>query len=439
MVVNKNHPSSDRIPVFNARATSARLVLGPWKLALLACLFLAPGCAWDQFHLFTPPPAPPPPADKVVLRGDQLVADPPPKPDSAEAQLAGAHELFRRADYDTAAKVYKHLANNTKNSVQLAEEARFYEAECYRLQSYYPKAAETYNKLLNDFATGAYREQSMQHLFDIANYWLDDTREEMRETREKNEGKRWVVWPHFVQMERSKPLLDEEGRALEALEQVRYNDMVGPLADKSLFLVGSVHFFNQNYKEADHYFTQLVEMHPNSPFASQAVELGIISKHLSTGGADYDGRKVAEARILVHKALNNYKDLAEKKNDFLTRQLVGITYQQADKDYRIAEFYRRTGHPGSAYFYYEIVRRRYPGTKFADLATDRMHELHDKMEKKGINVPPPGAPGGYYPNAPLDRETMPPPRPKTETAPMPRTMPNAIETAPQPRPYPGQQ
>jgi outer membrane protein assembly factor BamD (BamD/ComL family) len=392
-------------------------------------LILVPGCAWDEFHIFTPPPPPPPPADKLVLRGDSLVAEAPLKPGTPEADLAGGHELFRRDEYDQAAKVFKHLANNTKNSAQLAEEARFFEAECYRRQSSYPKAVDTYIKLLNDFPTGAYREQAMQHIYDIANYWLDDTRHEMREQREKREGKRWVVWPHFIQLDRSKPIFDEEGRALDALEQVRYNDMVGPLADKALFLIGSVHFFNENYKEADHYFSQLVEMHPNSVFASQAVELGIISKHMSTGGPDYDSRKVAEARILVQKALNNYKDLAEQKNEFLTRQLVSITYQQAEKDYRIAEFYRRDGHLPSAYFYYEIVRRRYPGTKFADMATDRMNEVKAKLEAKGVPVPPLSAPGeNYFPNAPVERQKLPRPREATDAAP-------PLETAPQPRTY----
>jgi outer membrane protein assembly factor BamD (BamD/ComL family) len=375
-----------------------------------------------------------------VLQGDSLVPAKEIKAGTAEAKLEGAKELYRNGEYDKAADVCKHLADNTKNSVQIAEEARFYEAECYRREAHYPKAADTYTRMLTDFPQGAHKEQALQHMFDIANFWLDDTRTEMRQEREKKEGKRWVVWPHFVNFDKSKPLLDEEGRAIETLEQVRYNDMVGPLADKALFLIGSVKFFNEDYKDADHYFSQLVEMHPNSPFAAQAVELGIISKHLSTGGADYDGRKVAEARILVHKALDSYKDLADKKSEFLTRQLVGITYQQAEKDFKVAEFYRKQGHPGSAYFYYEIVRRRYPGTRFADRATDRMHELRAQMEKKGEKLPPLDPMAAPNPATPAGREMMPSPRPATnETAPPPRPLPNNLETAPPPRPYPGQQ
>jgi len=138
-----------------------------------------------------------------------------------------------------------------------------------------------------------------------------------------------------------------------------------------------------------------VELHPNSPYAAQALKLAIISKQMSTGGAVYDGRKVAEARRLVDSALRNYPELASKEMDFLNRQLYSITMQQAAKDYEIAEFYRRTGKPCSAYFCYEIVRLRYPGTPYFDLATGRMHELRAKVEKAQEKesvpkVPPPG-------------------------------------------------
>jgi hypothetical protein len=48
---------------------------------------------------------------------------------------------------------------------------------------------------------------------------------------------------------------------------------------------------------------------------------------------------------------------------------------QAERDFKVAEFYRRTGHPGSACFYYELVSRRYPGTAYADLALQRKLEI----------------------------------------------------------------
>jgi outer membrane protein assembly factor BamD (BamD/ComL family) len=343
------------------------------------------GCVWewDQFNIFHPPKPPPGPAESLVLQGDRLEPETTGVEGTAKGDLAGAHELFRRGEYDKAEKVYHHIAENTKNGDLVAEEARYYEAECLRLQNRFPRAADTYNKMLISFPSGAHREQAIKRMYDIANYWLHDTDEEMKAKKEKQEGKRWLVMPaSFIHFEKTKPLLDEEGRAIEILDNVKINDMTGPLADKALWLAGTVKFFREDYVDADHYFSQLVEMHPNSPLTPQAIELAIISKHMSTGGPDYDGRKTAEARKMVHQALAKYPELVAEKKDFLERQLVGINMQQAEKDFRVAEFYRRTNHPGSAYFYYEIVRRRYPGTPLADKAAERMKELEAKHEKE---------------------------------------------------------
>jgi outer membrane protein assembly factor BamD (BamD/ComL family) len=324
--------------------------------------------------------------------GNFVFSDPKPPPNGVTQargveELNAAHEIYRGNNFVAAEAAFHKVAENTRNGPLLAEEARFYEAECLYKQDKLPKACDTYHKMLVDFPSGAFRDQAVRRMFDIANFWLDDTRTEMAEYREKREGKRTFVMPAVVHMEQKKPLLDEEGRAIQALDQVHLNDVTGPLADKALFLAGGVKFYREDYREADHYFSMLVEQHKDSPLAPQAVELAIISKHMSTGGPEYDGRKVAEARLLVDSALRNYPELARDKSGFLERQLGSITYQQAQKDYMTAEFYRRMSHPGSAYFYYEIVRRRYPGTKFADMATERMNQIRKQVEESG-NKPP---------------------------------------------------
>ena len=388
--------------------------------AAFACALVGiSGCAWDNWSVFKTPPPPPPPAESLTLRGDRLEADTAVVEGTAPGDLAGAKELYRQNEFSKAERIFRKIADNTKNSPQVAEEARYYQAECLRHEHHYPKAADVYHKMLTDFPSGAYREQAVQHMFEIANYWLDDTRKEMELAREKKEGKRWVIWPEWVHFDKEKPLLDEEGRAVEKLEQVRYNDITGPLADKALFLAASVKFYRGDYKEADFYYSQVVEMHPNSPFVEQAIELSMIAKQLSTGGAAYDGRKLAEARKMIDVALRNYPNLATKKADFLNRQLFSVTMQEAEKDYQIAEFYRRTGHPCSAYFYYEIVRRRYPGTRYFDLATERMESLRAKLEKsppEEHHEPPPPA---RYDDRALPNSNVPGP----EMAPPPRQVP----------------
>lgn len=77
----------------------------------------------------------------------------------------------------------------------------------------------------------------------------------------------------------------------------------------------------------------------------------------------------------------------EEKSQYLLRQKMAIRMQQAESDFRLAEYYERTGHPGSAAYTYEMVRRRFPGTKFSDLAEKRIERLKEEAakEKAGAN------------------------------------------------------
>jgi outer membrane protein assembly factor BamD (BamD/ComL family) len=340
--------------------------------------------AWDKspYNPFGTPPAPPAAVESLVLRADYLEGEKNTAHLKGSEELAGAQELYRQGDHAKAEKIFHSIAENTANAPQVAEEARFYEAECLLRQERFPKAADTYNKQLTDFPSGMHRDQAVERMFEIANFWLEDTREEIRLEREQKEGKRWFVWHGpAIHFEPKKPLFDQEGRAVEKLEQVAWTDLNGPRADEALFLLGSIRFYREDYKEADRFFTQLVESLPRSKYSQQAMEYALISKHMSTGGPEYDGRKVAEARKFVDQALRNYV-LPEEKKAFMERQLAGINRQQAEKDFKIAEFYERTNHFGAAYFSFEIVCRRYRGTPFAEQAALRMKELKVKMDNK---------------------------------------------------------
>jgi hypothetical protein len=98
----------------------------------------------------------------------------------------------------------------------------------------------------------------------------------------------------------------------------------------------------------------------------------------------------------VQTALSSYPELAndKEKRAFLEKQRVSIDLQQAEKEYNMAEFYRRRGQAPSAYFYYELVQRRYPNTVFAEKARERWAELRAKIEKErgGATAPTPAQP-----------------------------------------------
>jgi RNA polymerase sigma factor (sigma-70 family) len=180
--------------------------------------------------------------------------------------------------------------------------------------------------------------------------------------------------------------------------------------DVVLFLDGSSHFLRGDYTSADRSFHRLKALYPDSPLAPKAVELAVLAKQMGTGTMK---RQAAQGRDQVREALQGLPQLlagrADPKayawvfdrvvevlsasfevtyaNPYDGRIETGGTKQegavvsavreyQAAKDFNVAEYYRKTGHPGSAVFYYELVCRRYPGTVLALTAAERCRELN---------------------------------------------------------------
>ncbi len=418
--------------------------VGGARVAPLLLAALLAGCEvhWRQLNPFEPA-VPETEIDTFVLRPEGLVQEKAAASvnDRTAALLAAGRDHFRREEYDKAESFFARVAENEKNAPPAVQEGMYYQAECLRLTGHYPKAADLYSALLAKFPNSSYREQCVQHMFDIANYWLDDTRQQMREDKEVKEGKRAFVMPRFISTEKTKPFLDREGRAIEKLEQVRLNDINGPLADEALFMCGVIKMYHEDYREADHYFSQIHARHPDSKRAAQSLKLAIFCKHMSTGGSDYDGRKTAEARKLVQVALNAYPELASdpQMREWLENQRKSIDLQQAEKDFKMAEFYRRTGHPGSAYFYYQLVRNCYPNTKYAQLAEQRWEELRHQIEREqGTADSGPARPAPSAVTVPYaSSANMVPTVPKaTPEAARPATLPAPVQQTPNVLPAP---
>jgi TolA-binding protein len=298
----------------------------------------------------------------------------------AEAKVAQGEELMQAGHYQQAEKLFNDVADNTYNPVLLAEKARFLEAECLRQRKHYMDAIATYNRQLMDHTAGAYREKACTRIYDIVyKQWLEP--EVLADIEAEQAGKKKPWWQRQRvpnPFDDTHPLFDTEGEALKALENVStYGGFQGPNVDKALFWCGYINFYRGRFEEADHFFSQLVEMHKDSKLRPAALEMAIMSKNNSTGGAVYDTQKAAEALQLVHHAEASEPVYAQdpKKTAWITRQKMAVRMQLAEKDFRTAEYYERTHHPASAYFYYELVCRRYPGTKFSDLAKKRLAAL----------------------------------------------------------------
>ena len=275
-------------------------------------------------------------ADSLVLREGGLERDK--SLDSEiQAKLEAGKRLYQDKDYAKAEMVFHKIAHHGKPfflsaihfraATGLKRRSRPRTSPCRCLTTHSitrlyastikattATAEGTLRQYAKEFRNGAHADEVNRRLFDIANYWLDDTRTLMQAYEEKRDGKRfWVVPASYMHWSHDKPLLDSEGHAIQCLEDVRLNDIGGPLGEKALFYIATIKFFREDYKDADYYYSQLYEHYPNSPLAPKAIKQAIISKQLSTGGSCYDCRAVEESRKLIDIATRAYPQMAAKE------------------------------------------------------------------------------------------------------------------------------
>ena len=115
----------------------------------------------------------------------------------------------------------------------------------------------------------------------------------------------------------------------------------------------------------------------------QADTLRVGLKRLEENLPEGEGTSVAPPDAPLGSSVNSDAGLSGRivfnERNFDVRRAVEAS--QAEKDFRVAEFYQQAGHPGAAAYYYELVFRRYPTTRFATLAAQRLSDLRSATTK----------------------------------------------------------
>lgn len=310
-----------------------------------------------------------------------------------EVQLC--RDTFEKGDYEKCIKLSKKAAKKHKES-SLGEEAQFYLAESHYALGRYSYAQDGYDQLFEDYPSTRYVEPATRRLFAIAREWL-----EIAEPTAKNEirqvsGEKVIedsepakppsdptlrvrILPNFH--DRSRPMFDTQGRALECLKSIWMNDPTGPLADDALMLTATYYQRHTNYVESDRYFEILREEYPDSAHLEEAFLLGAHVKQMSYQGPYYEGRELEGARKLKEQSLQLFP--VSQQRQTLRKDLDRIYLQEAERAWTMIDYYQKKRSPRAVAIACIRLLTEYPDTPYAKDARALLRTI-DRRELEGL-------------------------------------------------------
>jgi outer membrane protein assembly factor BamD (BamD/ComL family) len=316
-------------------------------------------------------------------------------------------EAYDKGDYAQAIKLGKKTAKKFKES-SLGEEAQFYMGESNFALGKYSTAQNDYAQLFEDYPSTRYVEPATRRLFRIARIWLEVAEPVARNEIRQVSGEKVLeedeppkpskdptlavrILPNFH--DRSRPMFDTQGRALECLKSIWMNDPTGPLADDALMLTATYYQRHDNYVEADRYFEILREEYPDSPHLEEAFLLGAHVKQMSYQGPYYEGRELTGARKLKEQSLQLFP--ASHQRQQLRKDLDELYLLEAQRAWSSIEYYQKKGRPRAIAIACIQLISEYPDTSYAKdaralLRTIDRKELADLPEiTEYLNSMPP--------------------------------------------------
>ena len=152
---------------------------------------------------------------------------------------------------------------------------------------------------MKDFPSTRHLTTAVQRVYKITEEWLEDSR-----LRSQGQPGKYNWWNRTVNIwDRRRPLLDTNGRAIEAIERIQQYDPTGPLTAPATMMAGAERFTGGDYVRAAGYYEQVVVDAPKSELAARASVLSAQSYMRSYQGPNYDAEDLLKAKKMTEEGI----------------------------------------------------------------------------------------------------------------------------------------
>lgn len=282
-----------------------------------------------------------------------------------------AMELDRdqaKPQYSQAAKLFSRAAEAHPDSA-LEQDALMMAGESFFFADQLRMAEDRFSKLQKNHPRSRHSDRAAARLFEISQYWIET-------------HKAGVNISPINLFDPSRPIIDTKGHAIRLLDNIRYNDPTGLLADDATMAAAVEKMRHGRYQDADELFADLRETFPDSEHQFNAHILGLRTKLLVYAGPGYSGVMLDEAEKLLRQTRRRFPD--RMRDPTLSEELAKISaeieYRKAEKLVYRARYRERRREFGAARVYYQEVLEKHVMTPFADTARERLAAFADEPD-----------------------------------------------------------
>ena len=292
----------------------------------------------------------------------------------AKTDYVKADELFRQATtlpkgergklFKKAGQLFDDAAEEARG-MALEQDALFMQGESYFFANDLIRSRDAFQQLQKEYPRNRHTDRAAARLFSISQYWLDYA---------QAAGDGWYKANLF---DKSRPLSNLDANAIRVLDQIRYDDPTGKLADDATMAAAVQHIRNGNFQSADEFLTDLRTTFTDSEHQFLAHMLGIRCKLSLYSGPKYGDLLLQEADELVQQTRKRFPlELREPKYaEELAKSAAEVEFRKAEKLAYRARFRAKQSQYGSAANLYQELLTLHPNVPQADEAREALARI----------------------------------------------------------------
>lgn len=275
--------------------------------------------------------------------------------DDPETQFEYAERMYEEKDYDEAAKAYNNLFYKFPDS-KYAQRSLYQLGLILEIQGHYYEAFKNYQKIFNFYPHSSLLNDALERQFRIGNLFLS--------------GKK----KRFYGL----PILPGTPYAVEVFETITKNAPFSSYGRKAQFYRAMALKKKGDYTEAVDEFRTFINNYPQSDLRAEA-RFQIADTYYKKVKYKFNDEKLLTlTKQALQEFLVDYPHTLEAER---AREMLNtLTDKDAERIYKIAEYYEKESYLESSILYYKEVVETYPESRWAEKARERLRTFEDPEE-----------------------------------------------------------